>query len=492
MTESPQARVRKYDLLILAARLGNCEVTQLLLSSRPDSNFDPRSALTIAVNQGHESMAQILLKSKVVVSGADHLSKEMISARDKGYERIAQYLLQAADPNRVIRNAGTLLGDAAGAGNVSDLRLLLKPGSSFMDDGYSIALSIAAKNGYEEAVRVLLAWTPNINYLRERCTALQDAIFHGHESVAQILLYWGFSVNAETSSGETLLLRAVTDKSERMVRFLLDRGIDVNMTDQEGEPALCRAVWTFEIWLIRLLLEHGADINAETRLGKTLLLIAVATQSKEIVQFLLDRGANINMTDQEGDITFETAPLRRTLLDMSAESGNVSITQLLLKHGARKSVTTQDGETLLHRLVMRDRWEIIELLLEASDDISVSTKDGWTPLHSAAALGSLNSVQVLLENGATIASQSKLRKTALLLAASQGYQEIVLLLLHKGANAHELSEIKARNATEALKNLEVLKAIGIDALQAYKIELTLREWQDKKRLSRMKKEMDEA
>ena len=427
----------KINLLLIAASSRQCEIWLMLSDTKPPSGTDLLISLDSAALNGHEQMVQMLLNSGVVlIYDFNPKSKGITSAKRRGHESIVQQISSHVSRRRENHTAyaGGLLRNAVIDGNASKLRLI-KSRFSMTDYDYSAGLCTAAQNGHEELVRILLLWIPDLNHLHDRCTALQDAVFHGHESVAQLLIDWGFNVNAKTPSGETLLLRAVTDKSERMIRFLLDRGADVNMTDQKGESALYYAVRTNDIGSIRLLLDYGAGVNARVDTnaralasGLTPLEQAVILGNTALTELFLEKGANI----------FEVGPLPRTLLDISAESGNVSMTRLLLKYGARRSGITQDGETLLHRLAIRNRWEIIELLVKVSVDISASAKDGWTPLHAAAALGNWKSVQVLLENGATVASQTVLGETALQLAASHGHQETVLVLLDKGADVLEL------------------------------------------------------
>jgi len=133
------------------------------------------------------------------------------------------------------RHAGkTLLHDAAGAGNLRMVSLLVRLGvpPDTLDGGghtplYSVANECAKSSG-AQVVGALIAAGANIHASGgvKRCTALHMAARRGHLEIAEALLEGGADIEARDSLGETPLRRAVNCNRLKVAALLLDRGAD--------------------------------------------------------------------------------------------------------------------------------------------------------------------------------------------------------------------------------------------------------------------------
>ncbi|KAJ5593429.1 hypothetical protein N7537_010333 [Penicillium hordei] len=168
-------------------------------------------------------------------------------------------------------------------------------------------LMMAARQGHEELVRMLVPGTASLN----RTKALAYAVRCRNREIVEILLQGGaspqFSLSDIPDSSEYReewvqpLLSAVHSNDPEFVELLLDYGADVNVQsphqhiqriDRPFEHALLWAVDEFKESMVKLLLERGADPDTTDMLGQPALTYAIFGQNQVIFRSLLDHGAN--------------------------------------------------------------------------------------------------------------------------------------------------------------------------------------------------------
>lgn len=148
------------------------------------------------------------------------------------------------------RYAGrTLLDDAAAAGNLAVVELLLSLGAdpNSQDGGrhtplYSVGNECAVLGARMVVFALVRAGgAVDAHAGVKNCTALHMAARRGNEEVAQALLDCGANIEARDSAGETPLRRAVNCDKVRVASLLLAKGADVRCVGSKGITPLLAA-----------------------------------------------------------------------------------------------------------------------------------------------------------------------------------------------------------------------------------------------------------
>jgi ankyrin repeat protein len=170
-------------------------------------------------------------------------------------------------------------------------------------------------------------------------------------------------LNAQDTSGMSLLACAVCGAHDRAVQWLLDNGADLDRRGGAGRTPLHWACMTGrDDSIARLLVERGANVNAEdARERRTALHLAVTREEKELTELLLNKGANVSA--RTGRIVVHDGfDEGWTPLHSACEAGDKAIIELLLARGADANAATKNGHTPLSLTREHHRTRIVELL----------------------------------------------------------------------------------------------------------------------------------
>ncbi|CQD08614.1 ankyrin repeat domain protein [Wolbachia endosymbiont wPip_Mol of Culex molestus] len=136
----------------------------------------------------------------------------------------------------------TLLTIAAENGHASVVEVLLKAEANVNavdSNKWFTPLHVAAENGHASVVEVLLKAKANVNAVGiEGCTPLHVAAENGHASVVEVLLKAEANVNAVGIEGCTPLHFAAGNGHVDIVNLLLEKGANVNAVDRYGKTPL--------------------------------------------------------------------------------------------------------------------------------------------------------------------------------------------------------------------------------------------------------------
>lgn len=147
------------------------------------------------------------------------------------------------------------------------------------------------------------------------------------------LLLRGANPNARDERGQTALLIALKEESEKALKSLLEHpGLDTNLANAAGESPLMLAALRGRLDWVQALRQRGAEIN---RPGWTPLHYACSGPDEGVVDWLLLQGAEIDARSPNGS----------TPLMLAAGYGGISSAERLLKAGAKAGLRNEQGQT---------------------------------------------------------------------------------------------------------------------------------------------------
>ncbi len=236
--------------LTLAAALGRDEVVRLLLEAGADVNAKggwQSTALKWAALNGHRKVVELLLSKGSDVDARDRDgATPLMYAATAGHKEVLDVLLSHGARVELRSEAGnTALILAAEEAQPEIVELLLKRGARIDDpnaDGetalYVVCADTKAKKEAErrKIVELLLRNGAEINAKTDKHdTALHAAAKNGYADIARLLIANGAVVDARNKyKGFTPLMFAVRNAKVDVARLLLDNGAKPDIEDREG------------------------------------------------------------------------------------------------------------------------------------------------------------------------------------------------------------------------------------------------------------------
>ena len=290
----------------------------------------------------------------------------------------------------------------------------------------STALACASENGYEGAVRLLLAHGARQELQNEDGhSALHLAAIKSHVGVAKLLCAAPGAAAAlalRNKIGDTPLALAVVDGggNEALLAALLEAdasGVTFDAQNTRGESALSWASYKGCEGAVRLLLARGARQELQNEYGSTALhnaarkghvgiakllcaapgaTAALALRTKDgnatplllatslgggcegLVAALLEAdaaGMTVNVQDKFGG----------SALMWASKEGYEGAVRLLLARGARQELQNEDGHSALHLAAIKSHVGVVKLLCAApgaAAALALRNKIGDTPLDA--------------------------------------------------------------------------------------------------------------
>jgi ankyrin repeat protein len=390
----------------VAAEKGHEAIVRLFLQYRANASskttLENRTVLHSACCQDNEAIIRLLLDYGATVSDSELCIKQLLGP-------CIEIFAKNGPPSSLTGSEDR---------SIAKLRRYLLSAKTV--DG-TTALHLAARQGKEVAVKLLLAYGANALATDDNGrNALFVAAIAGHETIVKLLAECGGDASSTARNGWTALMAAAERGHESVVRLLLELGAELSSTTEGGWTALLRAAGYGHLNVVRILLDHGADVSSKSEDGVTPLIAAADRGHQEVVKNLLHRGGE------------EMVAVASTLF-VAIRGGHEGVVKILLNFGVNNSVTTEGGETPLHMAARKGYAGMVELLLDSGFKPSVDN-NGLTPLHLAAAEGHEECARVCLEREPQIIDESLSERTPLHIAAEKGHEAVVRLLLQKGVD----------------------------------------------------------
>lgn len=210
-----------------------------------------------------------------------------------------------------------------------------------LDGPFHAALPIhraAVLGDYIEVDRLLRAGgTPNDKDQNDDMGVLHYAVHSQHDTLVDMLLRRGASVDIQTAEGMTPLMIA-SQMGSHMVTRLLETGAFVGFeSSEEGYSALLADAQAGSAVVAQLLLDAGASTEAARFDNATALQIACAQNHSEVALALIKHGASPHVTIDSGDFP----------LLLAAAWGMTAVVDALLQAGADPNQLDSMGKTAL-------------------------------------------------------------------------------------------------------------------------------------------------
>jgi ankyrin repeat protein len=241
------------------------------------------------------------------------------------------------DINALDEDGDTALICAARSGDLAGAKVAIRLGADVnmrsQDDDPTTPLLTAIANEQPEIALLLLdhGADPNAADTSVGETPLMRASALGDPALVESLLAKGASVTARDDLNRTALHAACDKGKGEAVALLIAQGADLDAQDDLGEAPLGRAIG-HGVDIVRQLLDAGADVEGGRRLSP--LMQAVKLQDKETIRLLMERGANLDTRTSGG----------WTALTMALDGGNKEISDLLMQCEVERRLKAKDAE----------------------------------------------------------------------------------------------------------------------------------------------------
>ena len=153
----------------------------------------------------------------------------------------------------------------------SEVTKLLKRGMdpNTPDQNGLPALHVAARNGFLEVVKALVAADADLNRRNAGGeTAIMLAAIQGHLSTVEFLLSKEAQIN---HPGWTPLIYAATSGKNEIIKLLIENHAYIDSTSPNGSTSLMMAVRGGHVATVKLLVAEDADVSVKNEAGESAL-----------------------------------------------------------------------------------------------------------------------------------------------------------------------------------------------------------------------------
>ena len=324
-----------------------------------------------------------------------HQETLLIACRNNEVE-IVRYLVKQAVYDI---SDGRALDAAASAGHAEVLQYLLSLDQYPIKEHGHVPLLLAAKNGHETAVSVLIKAGANFYMYDEQTVQrlIESAAVSGQDCVIRTLNAGG-AQQLIAQLDTTALTLAARNGHVAATRSLLESGFPINKPDASERTALCAAAESGCSTVVELLLESGADpsIIGPSLGSETPFYAAARAGHVHVLESFIKTCATV---DYPSDFVIERA------LHLAVAGGHEKTIRWLVDRGADVNGTRPDGDTpLLHAIDLENETGVRVLLelgaIACGRKVTRSREilPQFEPIDCAALSGNLTILRMLLES----------------------------------------------------------------------------------------------
>eukprot|EP00397_Hematodinium_sp_SG-2012_P042010 GEMP01046385.1.p1 GENE.GEMP01046385.1~~GEMP01046385.1.p1 ORF type:complete len:420 (+),score=27.99 GEMP01046385.1:59-1261(+) len=278
---------------------------------------------------------------------------------------------------RVGVNLNYFLYKASKKGNASRVKMLLSAGTPVdCDEDETLlkydapALSVAARHGRVDVVKILLAQKADVNLVsvlddNEVGTPLWYCCRYEHADVARELITHGAVVDASAGANRPLLIACFLGNAP-LVELLLTHQADPNYehNSPDDDSPLMKACESGSAAVVKLMLDHGARVDTKT-IDE---MLYHACLSADVMEMLLD--CHMSM-------------LLAVPLHTASKAGSLKMVNVLLGFKANVNEITGSHQAPLHAATRSGHLDVVSTLLTHKANVNNQTSDGKTALDYA-------------------------------------------------------------------------------------------------------------
>ncbi|KAH8679635.1 ankyrin repeat-containing domain protein [Tricladium varicosporioides] len=298
-------------------------------------------------------------------------------------------------------------------------------------------LYLAAMNGLDDLVLILLEQGANPHPPDCRSKPLRWAADNGHESTCRLLLKYEISRGNELAKEDyqVAFTKAAENGHGKVVEFLSYQfQHSFILKDSYGGNLFEKIARSGHVDVLKFLMSLDIVQEDKTLIGCA-LVEAANSGNFEIVKTICEQeGTNINVCDGQGNTALCFAS--RLMLNKTPEDSGEKVVQLLLDHGADPNLFKGDDGPLNEAAISNDL-KVLRLLLSNGASIVQQTEQagGSSPYHKAINYTRQEALDLLLQHEVKDKSaRDNILKRCLLYASSSGKREAILSLLSAGVD----------------------------------------------------------
>ena len=341
-----------------ACKNGNLDAVRLLLNAHRDRinelDTSGSSLLQLAVCNEREYtlLVEFLLERGAALDFPGLVVPLLVEAVSRGHNNIAKLLLaRGANSNSVGIKKSTALHLAAENGSDELVQLLINKGAAVLalDNDTRIPFQIARQHGRTSIMQILMratenlpssqpaSWSPLKTSRAEPPLTNKELFFKSSQTgdvpaIQTLLEQHKVTIKTTDDAGLTALHKAALAGQTEVVRELLAQNLAADTKTRAQSTALHYSVRSGHLATARLLLEHGASVSAHDKWGDTPLQAAGFNAEKivkyhELIKLLARHGADISKTATKH--LFSKQPLTSAILFNDETKAAQSIKQFM-------------------------------------------------------------------------------------------------------------------------------------------------------------------
>lgn len=390
------------------------------------------------------------------------LSLAFGQAVTQGYLIAVGYFIEVLEisVNQLLANGLSALYIAAKEGHEEVVNLLLEAGAEvnqLVPNGRSV-LHVAAMEGRNEVIKLLLQAGAEADFLsrESRYTALHFATMKGHNEVVKSLLQAGADANLLSKQSVSPLHFAVLAKNKEITRLLLKAKADANLLLADGLTPFIVAVLQEDKEIIELLLNHLIEIGQlylallmvyEYHNPDALKLLPGYLKDKQLY-YVIFEALNDNRQFAISLLNNINEAQLYSIVFTASCNGNKKIIELLFEYRYFdiNQLEEESGFSALHLATLNNHKEVVVFLLKNNANVNLLSRDDRSALLIATLNESAGTIALLLEYKADVNLITDKGFSAFHTAAFNGHLGTMRLLLAAGAEVDLLSSISGATA----------------------------------------------